>query len=103
MSLEPLTLSVVNFQKCCSPSHLLYSLNPPCGGGGSGSPPSGPQPYDNNGVFPDPDGGGGGGDEDCPFPTTLSAGDYVWFESNANIVTLKKSMNRLATPHIIRV
>ena len=45
------------------------------------------RPYDNNGVFPDPDGGGGGGDEDCPFPTTLSAGGYVWFESNANIVT----------------
>lgn len=69
---------------------FFIPLNPPCGGGGSGSPPSGPQPYDNNGVFPDPDGGGGGGDEDCPFPTTLSAGDYVWFESNANIVTLEK-------------
>ena len=40
---------------------FFIPLNPPCGGGGSGSPPSGPQPYDNNGVFPDPDGGGGGG------------------------------------------
>lgn len=69
---------------------FFIPLNPPCGGGGSGSPPSGPQPYDNNGVFPDPDGGEGGGEEDCPFPTTLSAGDYVWFESNANIVTLEK-------------
>jgi hypothetical protein len=68
---------------------FFIPLNPPCGGGGMGSPPQGPQPYDNNGVFPDPE-GSGGGEEDCPFPTTLSAGDYVWFESNANIVTLEK-------------
>ncbi len=85
-SIDPIT---------CEPNERINAqaiffipLNPPCGGG-SGSPPSGPQPYDNNGVFPYPD-GGGGGDEDCPFPTTLSAGDYVWFESDANIVTLEK-------------
>ena len=69
---------------------FFIPLNPPCGGGGMGSPPSGPQPYDNNGVFPDPDGSGSSAD-DCPFPTTLSAGDFVWFESDANIVTLEKT------------
>ena len=53
-----------------------------------GAPQLGPQPYDNNGVFPDPEGSGGSAD-DCPFPTTLSAGDFVWFESDANIVTLE--------------
>ena len=77
------------FESVVATAIFFIPLNPPCGGGGSGSPPSGPSPYDNNGVFPYPDGSGGEG-EDCPFPTTLSAGDYVWFESDANIVTLEK-------------
>lgn len=69
---------------------LFYiPLDPPCGGGGSGSPPDGPQPYDNNGVFEYPS-GEGGEEEDCPFPTTLPAGDFVWFESEANVVALEK-------------
>ena len=69
---------------------LFYvPLNPPCGGG-MGSPPPSPTPYDNNGVFEYPD-GSEGGDEDCPFPMTIPAGDYVWFESNANIVPLEKT------------
>ena len=54
-----------------------------------GSPPQGPSPYDNNGVFPDPEGSGGEA-EDCPTETSLSAGEYVWFESDANIVTLER-------------
>ena len=71
---------------------LFYvPLNPPCGGGGMGSPPPSPTPYDNNGVFEYPDGSGGGGDEDCPFPLTIPAGDFVWFESEANIVPLEKT------------
>jgi hypothetical protein len=67
---------------------FFIPLDPPCGGG-SGSPPQGPQPYDNNGVFPYPEGSGEDG-EDCPFPLTLSAGEYVWFESDANIVTMER-------------
>lgn len=84
--LDPTTCSLN--EQVVAQAIFFIPLNPPCGGG-SGSPPSGPQPYDNNGVFPYPE-GGGGGEEDCPFPTTLSAGDYVWFESNENIVTLEK-------------
>lgn len=76
------------FEAVVAQAIFFIPLNPPCGGG-AGSPPSGPSPYDNNGVFAYPDGAGGEG-EDCPFPTTLSAGDYVWFESAANIVTLEK-------------
>ncbi|MEC7985802.1 MAG: hypothetical protein VX278_11610 [Myxococcota bacterium] len=72
-------------------SALFYiPLDPPCGGGGAGQPPPSPSPYDNNGVFEYPPGEGGDA-EDCPFPTTLGAGDYVWFESDANIVTLEKT------------
>ena len=63
-------------------------LDPPCGGGG-GSMASGPQPYDVNGVFPTPP-EEEGGTEDCPNPQTVSAGDYVWLESSANVVTLEK-------------
>jgi len=69
-------------------------LNPPCGGGGGmGQPPPSPTPYDNNGVFEYPQGSGGGGEEDCPFPLTLPAGDFVWFESDANIVPLQKTFD----------
>ncbi len=62
-------------------------LDPPCGGGGGMG--SGPQPYDVNGVFPYPEGGGGGAD-DCPTPTSVPAGDYVWLESDYNTVTLDR-------------
>jgi hypothetical protein len=48
---------------------------------------SGPMPYDANGVFPTYT---TGGTSDCPSPITLGAGDYVWFESDCNIVQLEK-------------
>jgi hypothetical protein len=78
------------YEQVTASALFFIPLNPPCGGGGMGMPPAGPQPYDNNGVFEDPEGSGGEG-EDCPFPTTLPAGDFVWFESNANIVTMDKT------------
>ena len=34
-----------------------------------------------------------GGAEDCPNPQTVSAGDYVWLESEANTVTLEKTVD----------
>jgi hypothetical protein len=77
------------FERVVGSAIFYIPLDPPCGGGGMGSPPPGPTPYDNNGVFELPSGSGGEAD-DCPFPTTLGAGDYVWFESDANIVTLDK-------------
>ncbi len=48
---------------------------------------SGPQPYDSNGVFQTYT---TGGTSDCPNPITLGAGDYVWFESDCNVVQLEK-------------
>jgi hypothetical protein len=62
-------------------------LDPPCGGGGAMG--SGPQPYDVNGVFEYPPASEGGGD-DCPTPDSVPAGDYVWFESEYNTVTLDR-------------
>ena len=68
-------------------------LDPPCptgGGGGSGSGNLGdPSPYDSNGVW-GVTGEGSGSADDCPYPTTLGAGEYVWLESEANIVTLDR-------------
>lgn len=68
-------------------AYFVIPLDPPCG------PPSpmgdGPKPYDQNGVFavpPSP------APMDCPNPETVSAGDYVWFESSANVVTLHKDV-----------
>ena len=77
---------------------FFIPLDPPCpqGGGGSGSGSeagSDPSPYDNNGVWMATGEGSGGGEEDCPFPTTVSAGDYVWLESNQNIITLEKQID----------
>ena len=86
--LDPSTCQVI--ESVTATAIFFIPLDPPCGGGGMGQPPQGPSPYDNNGVFPLPDGSGGGGDDDCPFPLTLPAGDFVWFESDANIVTLDK-------------
>ena len=51
---------------------------------------SGPQPYDSNGVFPTYT---TGGSSDCPSPITLGAGDYVWFESDCNVVQLEKNVD----------
>lgn len=66
---------------------FVVPLDPPCG---SPPPPGqGPMPYDINGVFPVPP---EAEPEDCPNPETVSAGDYVWFESDENIVTLEKDV-----------
>ncbi len=51
---------------------------------------SGPQPYDNNGVFPTYE---TGGSSDCPNPITVGAGEHVWFESPCNIVTLDRQVD----------
>jgi hypothetical protein len=68
---------------------FVIPLDPPCG---SPPPPgSGPMPYDINGVFPVPP---DPAPQDCPAPQTVSAGDYVWFESDENIVTLHKDIIR---------
>jgi hypothetical protein len=70
-------------------AYFIIPLDPPCG---SGSPPGdGPQPYDVNGVFVSPE-DSGSNNEDCPAPETVSAGDYVWFESDVNTVTLHKDV-----------
>ena len=50
----------------------------------------GPQPYDQNGVYPTYT---TGGSSDCPSPITLGAGDYVWFESDCNVVQLEKNID----------
>lgn len=51
----------------------------------SGVCPS-PSPYDVSVVV----GGTKNGDVDCPNPSTVSAGDHVWLESDSNTVTLDK-------------
>jgi len=64
-------------------------LDPPCGGGGSMG--DGPQPYDNNGVFETPE--ASESEDDCPTPESVGAGDYVWLESDANVVTLERTVD----------
>lgn len=73
---------------------FFIPLDPPCpsGGGGFGSKPE-PEPYDSNVVGPIVGSGSGGGAEDCPDPQTVSAGDYVWLESDINTVTLEKTVD----------
>lgn len=73
---------------------FFIPLDPPCpsGGSGSGSKPE-PAPYDGNVVGPIIGSGTPGGAEDCPNPQTVSAGDYVWLESEANTVTLEKTVD----------
>ena len=71
-------------------------LDPPCpqgGGSGSGSEDgSHPSSYDVNGAYgATGEGSGGGGAEDCPFPTTVPAGDFVWLESDVNTITMEKT------------
>ena len=68
-------------------AYFVIPLDPPCG-----APPpmgDGPKPYDNNGVFASPP---PAETVACPNPETVSAGDYVWFESPENIVTLHKEV-----------
>ncbi len=72
-------------------------------GGGMGSPSEfGEEPNNStysNGVYgmggSGSSGGGtvGNGDTDCPPVTTYSAGDYVWLESERNVVTLEKTVD----------
>ncbi len=52
-----------------------------------------PAPYDVNGRYANPPQpfGGGNAPEDCPYPTTIPAGDYVWLESEANTITMTKT------------
>ena len=70
---------------------FFIPLDPPCpSGGGMGSKPE-PSPYDTNAIGPIT--GSGSSSEDCPNPTTFSAGDYVWLESDKNIVTLEKQVD----------
>jgi hypothetical protein len=52
---------------------------------------SGPQPYDSTVVTESLI--TGGDPHDCPVPTTVSAGDYVWLESEANVVTLTQNID----------
>lgn len=68
-------------------AYFLIPLDPPCGA--SPPPAMGPQPYDANGVFPSPP---PPEPVDCPSPETVDAGDYVWYESEQNIVTLEKEV-----------
>ena len=59
-------------------------LDPPCG-----SPPGPPIfPYDLNFIQNPPSGGA-----DCPSTPTCDAGDYVYFESDLNTITLAKNEN----------
>ena len=47
----------VRFKSVVATAQFAFPLDPPCGGG-AGQPPSGPQPYDNNGVqYPDGEAG----------------------------------------------
>ncbi len=77
---------------------FFIPLDPPCPGppSGSGTPPPSvgkETELDGNGFGGAEASEGGAGEdnaEDCPFPKTLSAGDYVWLESDSNVVTLEK-------------
>lgn len=57
--------------------------------GNSGACPS-PSPYDVQVTVDAP----GNGEVDCPNPVTVGAGDYVWFESDSNVVTLERYEDR---------
>ncbi len=68
-------------------AYFIIPLSPPCG---SPPPPGdGPQPYDQNGVWPVPP---PAEPEDCPNPETVSAGPQVWFVGPENTVTLDKDV-----------
>lgn len=71
-------------------AQFVIPLDPPCGSGGA-PPGDGPMPYDVNGVFEVPE--SEESNDDCPTPQSVSAGDVVWFESPANVVTLTKQID----------
>ncbi len=75
-------------ERVSASASFVIPLDPPCGS--SPPPGDGPQPYDINGVFPVPP---AGEEVDCPSPTTVSAGDFVWLESASNVVTLVKQVD----------
>jgi hypothetical protein len=75
------------FEQVSAFAAFVIPLDPPCGV--APPPGDGPMPYDINGVFPIPP---QPEPFDCPAPQTVSAGDYVWFESDENIVTLEKDI-----------
>lgn len=58
-------------------------LDPPCGNAGQMPPP----PWDVNGILSPPP------PADCPGPRTCDAGDFVYFESDLNVITMAKSEN----------
>ncbi len=76
------------YERVRASASFVIPLDPPCGS--SPPPGDGPQPYDNNGVYPIPPPAEA---MDCPSPRTVSAGDYVWLESNSNVVTLVKQVD----------
>ncbi len=84
------------YERVLANCQFYIPLDPPCpSGGGSGSGSGNldyPTPYDNNQVF-GVTGSGESTEDDCPYPTTLSAGDHVWLESDANTVTLDKHID----------
>lgn len=57
--------------------------------GNSGVCPS-PSPYDLQTIVESP----GNGEVDCPNPVTVGAGDYVYLESDSNVVTLERYDDR---------
>ncbi len=73
------------YEQVSAYAYFVIPLDPPCGPAMPMG--SGPQPYDANGVFPTPP---EPEPVDCPNPETVSAGDFVWFESDENVVTLVK-------------
>ena len=68
-------------------AYFVIPLDPPCGA--SPPPGDGPKPFDANGVWPVPP---EAEPVDCPNPETVGAGDFVWFESDENVVTLQKDV-----------
>ncbi len=58
-------------------------LDPPCGNPGQMPPP----PWDVNGILTPPP------PADCPGPRTCDAGDFVYFESDLNVITMAKNEN----------
>lgn len=75
------------FEQVIGEAYFIIPLNPPCGA--SSPPGQGPQPYDQNGVWPVPP---PPEPVDCPNPETVSAGPQVWFVGPENTVTLQKDV-----------
>lgn len=78
---------------------FAYFVVPMNFGCGTPTPPAaGPVPFDINGVFPVPP--PTPQPIDCPDPLTIDAGDFIWFESDENTITLHKDVSG-ATGQII--